>query len=60
MKQRLEGRGTDTPEVIRTRLENAVGEMEQQKYYDHVVVNDRLEEAVQALSDIVAQAIGDA
>ncbi|WDP89006.1 MAG: guanylate kinase [Desulfobacter sp.] len=60
LEERLLRRGTDSPEVIRRRLDNAVGEMEQRNGYDHVLVNDRLEDAVDALSDIFAQALGEA
>ena len=58
LEQRLRGRGTDGPEVIRKRLDNAAGEMAQRSFYDHVVVNDRLEEAVEALCGIFGSALG--
>ena len=54
LAQRLETRGTDSPEVIKRRLDNAVGEMEQRTAYDHIVVNDVLEDAVTALCRIFA------
>jgi guanylate kinase len=46
LQQRLEGRGTDLPAVIAHRMENAQWEMEQQRVYDHVIVNDDLDQAV--------------
>ncbi len=55
LEQRLRGRGTDTEEVIRTRLENAKGEIAQKSFYTHVVVNDMLDEAVAELIAIVEQ-----
>nr|WP_319395446.1 guanylate kinase [uncultured Desulfobacter sp.] len=55
LEQRLRGRGTDAEEVIRTRLENAKGEMAQKSFYNHVVVNDVLDEAVAELVGIVEQ-----
>jgi guanylate kinase (EC 2.7.4.8) len=55
IEQRLRGRGTDTEEVIRTRLENAIGEIAQKSFYTHVVVNDVLDEAVAELIAIVKQ-----
>ena len=55
LEQRLRGRGTDTEEVIRTRLENAKGEIAQKSFYTHVVVNDVLDEAVTELIAIVEQ-----
>jgi guanylate kinase len=53
LEQRLRGRGTDTEEVIRTRLDNAKGEIVQKSFYKHVVVNDVLDDAVAELVDIV-------
>jgi len=55
LEQRLRGRGTDTEEVIRTRLENAKGEIAQKSFYAHVVVNDVLDEAVAEFIAIVEQ-----
>lgn len=46
LEQRLESRGTDSPDVIVHRMENAQWEMDQQRVYDHVIVNDGLEKAV--------------
>ncbi len=59
LEQRLRGRGTDNEAVIRTRLENARDEMAQRGAYTHVVVNDRLEDAVSALSDIFKTTLGE-
>lgn len=58
LAQRLKGRGTDSADVIQKRLDNAVGEMDQRDAYDHVVVNDRLEEAVDELCGIFAREVG--
>ena len=55
LEQRLRGRGTDTEEVIRKRLENAKKEIAQKSFYTHVVVNDVLEEAIAELIGIVEQ-----
>nr|WP_321403725.1 guanylate kinase [uncultured Desulfobacter sp.] len=55
LEQRLRGRGTDSEEVIRTRLENAKGEIDQKSFYKHVVVNDVLDEAVAELVGIFEQ-----
>ena len=46
LKQRLEGRGTETAEVIEKRVAEAVGEIEKAYMYDYVIVNDDLNEAV--------------
>lgn len=52
LRQRLEQRGTDAPDVIETRLKNAEEEMAQKDLYSHVLVNDQLEQAISDLYDI--------
>ena len=54
LRERLLARGTDTPEVIRKRLEVAEEELSAQEEFPHVVVNDDLDRAVQELVDLVA------
>ena len=54
LRARLIGRGTDDPEEVVARLRAADAELAAQDEFPHVVVNDRLEEAVEALADIVA------
>ncbi len=53
LRTRLVGRGTDTSEQVRRRLETADAELAAQPEFHHVVVNDRLEEAIDALAAIV-------
>jgi guanylate kinase len=53
LRARLVGRGTDTPEQVKRRLETADAELAAQPEFEHVVVNDRLEEALDALVEIV-------
>lgn len=55
---RLEGRGTDAPEAVRHRLDAAEREMKQKDLYDHVVVNDVLEEAVAEIRDLIERVTG--
>jgi guanylate kinase len=45
LKQRLEARGTETPETMKQRLARAAMELEQEPYFDIVVVNDDLDKA---------------
>lgn len=45
LRRRLVGRGTDTPEAIENRLAKAEYEMTFAPQFDHIVVNDRLDEA---------------
>ena len=50
---RLVGRGTDSPEQVARRLETAREELAAQHEFGHVVVNDRLEDAVAELEALV-------
>jgi guanylate kinase len=56
--QRLQGRGTDSPEVIARRLADAVADMSHWREFDYVVVNDRFDEAVAELLAILDGAGG--
>jgi guanylate kinase len=49
LKSRLQSRGTDSPEVIAVRLKNADEEMAQKDLYQHIIINDRLTDAVAEL-----------
>ncbi len=53
LRTRLVGRGTDTPEQVQRRLETADAELAAQPEFSHVVVNDRLEDALDELAAIV-------
>jgi guanylate kinase len=53
LRARLVGRGTDSAEQVDARLQTAERELEAQPEFRHVVVNDRLEEATDALVSIV-------
>lgn len=46
LRRRLVARGTDAPEAIDRRVAKAQFELTKAPEFDHVVVNDRLEEAV--------------
>lgn len=51
-ERRLRQRGTENEEEIKRRLEQARRELEYVPYYDYVVVNDDLEQAVQQVEAI--------
>lgn len=53
LRRRLEGRGTETREVVERRLANARGEIAQAHRYQYLVVNDDLEEAKERFMAIV-------
>jgi guanylate kinase len=54
LRTRLVGRGSDDPEQIEKRLAVAREELAAREEFDHVVVNDDLDAAVQELADLVA------
>ena len=60
LRARLAGRGTDTSEQVERRLETADAELAAQPEFAHVVVNDRLEDAVDQLVSIVESELRDA
>ena len=53
LRARLEGRGTDAPDVIERRLANAEGEMARAGEYMFQVVNDDLHMAYRRLCDLI-------
>ncbi len=54
LRRRMESRGTDSPAVIEKRLRNAATEIAAKDRYRHVIVNDRLADAVGEMIGIVA------
>lgn len=53
LEQRLRKRGQDDEKTIQRRLETAKGEIENYAKYDYILVNDRLEDSVDALKAIL-------
>ncbi len=56
LKRRLEGRGTETSEVIAKRLSRAYEESEGMDAYDYIVINDDLELCVKELHAMIEAA----
>ena len=54
LRTRLVGRGSDSPEQIERRLQVAREELAAESEFDHVVVNEDLDAAVEELSRLVA------
>lgn len=54
LRERLVGRGTDSPEAIERRLAVAEEELAAIGEFEHVVVNDQIERAVDELDRIVS------
>ncbi len=46
LHSRLRNRGTETPGDMSTRIDAAYAEMKRKALYDHIVINDRLDDAV--------------
>jgi guanylate kinase len=59
LRTRLIGRGTDDPEGVERRLRVAAEELQAQPEFGHVVVNDRLQDALEQLTAIVAAELGE-
>jgi guanylate kinase len=57
LRTRLIGRGTDSADDVARRLDTAREELRAQDEFRHVVVNDRLEDAVAALEEVVRAAL---
>lgn len=53
LKRRLVGRGTETMEVIDSRLARAFEEAKGMPEYDYILVNDQLEECVDCMHGII-------
>lgn len=58
LEKRLRGRGTESDEVIRQRLKRAVEESVGIENYDYIVINDKLEDAVESVHGIITAAHG--
>ena len=59
LKTRLETRGTDSADIIQKRLINARTEIDQKHLYQHIIVNDILDKAIQDLLAIFKQYTSD-
>ena len=53
LKRRLVGRGTETPEVIGSRLQRAAEEAEGMERYDYLLINDELEQWVEEMQQVI-------
>lgn len=53
LEERLKGRDTDAPEVIRKRLLNAYKEMNFRRVYDYEIINDNVDDCFRRLNVII-------
>ena len=58
LRERLIGRGTDSPEQMERRLARAEEELAAQSEFKHVVVNDDVDRAVAELERLAARIVG--
>ncbi len=58
LRERLEARGSDSPEQVQARLAEAPAELAAQAEFERVVVNDDLERAQAELVDLAARVCG--
>ncbi len=57
LKERLKKRNTETEEDFKKRIERASMELEYEKYFDYVIVNDELEKAKSKAVEIIKKII---
>ncbi len=53
LKERLKGRGSETPEEIEKRVKAAEAELDKKDEYDYVVINDILDKTVENVKNII-------
>ncbi len=58
LARRLEGRGTDSSQQIKLRLINAQKEMEEASGYNYIIVNDKINQSVEELKNIIMKELG--
>lgn len=58
LERRLRSRDTDEESVIQQRLTNAKAELEEAKHYDHIIINDDINQALTELKQLIGNAIG--
>jgi guanylate kinase len=54
LERRLRGRKTDSDAVIERRLKDALGDMTHWNEFDHVIVNDDFDAALERLAAVIA------
>ena len=53
LRRRLEGRGTESDEVICQRISRAAEEAEGIENYEYIIINDKLDECVKEMHSII-------
>ena len=53
LRRRLDNRSSDSQEVIERRIQNAAGEINEARWYDYIIVNDKFSEALEQLKSVL-------
>ncbi|OQY10820.1 MAG: guanylate kinase [Fusobacteriia bacterium 4572_132] len=53
LQKRLNGRATDSEEVIQKRLKNSIKELSYEEKYNYIIINDEFEKACEQLKKII-------
>ena len=53
LRRRLDGRSSDSEEVIERRINNAAAEIREARWYDYIIVNDRFSVAAEQLKSVL-------
>lgn len=53
LRRRLNGRSSDSDEVISRRIDAAAGEIRESRWYDYIIVNDQFSRAVEELKSVI-------
>ena len=53
LRRRLDGRSSDTEEVIERRINNAAAEIKESRWYDYIIVNDKFSVAAEQLKSVL-------
>jgi len=56
LRRRLEARSSDDRDVIERRIAMAATEIRESRWYDYIIINDRLEDAQESLAAVVTAA----
>ncbi|MEO5594835.1 MAG: guanylate kinase [Chitinophagaceae bacterium] len=58
LKRRLDSRGTETPESLQARVNKAAFEISFKQHFNHIIVNDNLENACRQAKELVSAFLG--
>ena len=58
MRRRLENRGTESSDSITTRIDRAQYELSFAEKFDHIVINDDLQQAIEQVTNLFANFLG--